>query len=93
MDTLDVAVVYGVGGGILAAVLNYAFKGSPTLTFEQHAKYYALFASMGCIGGALAFSILSSEQFLPSGFDATNTGFAGGFIGSFGLLAVANTLA
>jgi hypothetical protein len=85
MDSLDTAVVYGVGGGLISAGLNWVLKDSPRLDKKSALKYTALFAAMGCLGGSFLYALT-----LNSGLDPVNAGLGGGFVGSYLLIGLGN---
>jgi len=77
MDSLDIVAVYGLFGGAVAGFVNWAVKREQHLDMKTNLKYYALFASMGCLSAAVCSAMLPQTA---------TTGFVGGFIGSFVLL-------
>jgi hypothetical protein len=81
MDVNDYAAVYGIVGGLTSGVGRYVWKNTPRMDQKEHAKYYALFASTGCLGGVLATVMFP-------GRDTNTTAFFGGVLGSFLILTI-----
>lgn len=81
MDVRDYAAVYGVFGGLTSGVGRYLWKDAPDLQQTELAKYYALFASTGCLGGVLATVMFP-------GSDSNTAAFFGGVFGSFLILGM-----
>jgi hypothetical protein len=81
MDGSDYAAVYGAFGGLTGGVARYLMQSAPQMGQKEHAKYYALFASTGCLGGVLATVLF------PAG-DSNTTAFIGGLVGSFLILGI-----
>jgi hypothetical protein len=84
MDDIDTAAVYGVVGGIITAGINWGARGMPKLERRMYLKYIALFAAMGCLGGALAVTLVNGS------YSSTSAGFLGGMFGSYLLLGIGN---
>jgi hypothetical protein len=84
MDNIDTAVVYAMFGGLLCGATNWAVRGAPDMQVKGNFKYYALFASMGCLAGTLVYLAL------PDILTPSSTGIVGGFFGSYFLLGVGN---
>ena len=81
MDVNDYAAVYGIFGGLTSGVGRYLTKDSPEMQNTEMAKYYALFASTGCLGGVLTTVVFP-------GYDVNMTAFVGGLVGSFLILGM-----
>lgn len=86
-DPLDVAVRYGIVGGVISGFINWSWSGSPKMEKTDYVKYYMLFGCMGCLGGSLCYALGSATSGI---INPRNAGIFGGVVGSYLFLGIGN---